>query len=48
MLCFSATPSEAPVPGFPCSTDVYVRYEILGVPKDVEPKFEFKGDCFKK
>jgi hypothetical protein len=47
-LCFSGPPIDAPVPGFSCSTDVYVRYEFLRVPKDVEPKFEFKGDCFKK
>jgi len=47
-LCFSATPTDAPVPHFPCSTDVYVKYEILAVPKDVEPKFVFKGDCFDK
>jgi hypothetical protein len=47
-LCYSYTPSDEGFPGWRCSTDVYVRYEILGVPKDVEPKFEFKGDCFKK
>jgi hypothetical protein len=44
-LCFTAPATDAPTPGFACSTDVYVRYELLGVPKDVEPRFEFKGDC---
>ena len=46
-LCWTGTPTDAPVPFFPCSTDVYVQYEFLGVPKDVELKFEFKGDCLK-
>jgi hypothetical protein len=47
-LCFSGPPIDAPVPGFACSTDVYVKYEFLGLPKDVEPKFQFKGECFDK
>jgi hypothetical protein len=47
-LCFTGKLIEAPVPGFSCSTDVYVKYEFLGMPKDVEPKFTFIGDCFKK
>jgi hypothetical protein len=47
-LCFSVVPTKEPVPLFSCSTEVYVKYEILGMPKDVEPKFHFKGDCLKK
>jgi hypothetical protein len=47
-LCWSGPPIDAPVPGFPCSTDVYVKYEFLGMPKDVEPKVEFKGECLKQ
>jgi hypothetical protein len=44
-LCFTATPRTEPVPGFACSRDVYVKYEIMGVPADVEPTFTFVGAC---
>lgn len=44
-LCYTATPRDEPVPGFPCSTEVYLKYEIMRVPKDVEPKFVFVGAC---
>jgi hypothetical protein len=44
-LCFTATPRLTPVPGFACSREVYVRYEIMGVPADVEPTFSFVGAC---
>jgi hypothetical protein len=44
-LCWTGTPREEPVPGFPCSKEVYVKYEIMRVPKDVEPKFVFVGAC---
>jgi hypothetical protein len=44
-LCFSATPRAEPVPGFACSPEVYVKYEIMGMPADVEPKFTFVGKC---
>jgi hypothetical protein len=43
--CFTATPRIAPVPGFACSHDVYVKYEIMGMPTDVEPTFTFVGAC---
>ena len=43
-LCFTATP-RAESSGFACSTEVYVKYEIMGVPADVEPKFAFVGTC---
>jgi hypothetical protein len=36
---------RSPSPGFPCSKEVYVKYEIMRVPKDVEPKFVFVGAC---
>jgi hypothetical protein len=45
-LCYNATPRDEPVPGFACSPEVYVKYEIMGVPADVEPKFVFVGACF--
>lgn len=44
-LCFSATPRSEPVPGFACSTEVYVKYEIMRMPADVTPKFTFVGAC---
>jgi hypothetical protein len=44
-LCWTGTPRDEPVPGFACSPEVYVRYEIMGVPADVEPTFVFIGDC---
>ena len=44
-LCFSATPRDEPVPGFACSPEVYVKYEIMRVPADVEPKFVCVGAC---
>lgn len=44
-LCYTGTPRDEPVPGFPCSTEVYVKYEIMGVPADVEPTFVFVGTC---
>jgi hypothetical protein len=44
-LCFTATPRAEPVPGFACSREVYVRYEIMGMPNDVEPTFVFVGTC---
>jgi hypothetical protein len=44
-LCWTGTPRSEPVPGFACSPEVYVRYEIMGVPADVEPTFVFIGDC---
>jgi hypothetical protein len=44
-LCYTASPRADPVAGFPCSPEVYVKYEIMGVPPDVEPKFAFVGAC---
>jgi hypothetical protein len=44
-LCFTAIPRSEPVPGFACSEEVYVKYEILRVPADIEPKFVFIGAC---
>jgi hypothetical protein len=44
-LCYSVASRDEPVPGFPCSPEVYLRYEIMGVPADVEPKFAFVGAC---
>ena len=44
-LCYLATPRDEPVPGFPCETEVYLKYEIMGVPEDVEPKFVYIGGC---
>jgi hypothetical protein len=44
-LCWTGTPRNEPVPGFACSTEVYVKYEVLGVPADVKPAFVFVGDC---
>jgi len=44
-LCFSATARDEPVPGFACSPEVYVKYEVMRVPADVEPKFVFVGAC---
>jgi hypothetical protein len=44
-LCFSATPRSEPIPGFTCSNEVYVKYEIMGMPADVTPKFTFVGAC---
>ena len=44
-LCFSAMPRSEPVPGFACSTEVYVKYEIMRMPADVTPKFTFVGAC---
>jgi hypothetical protein len=44
-LCFTATPRAEPVPGFPCSEEVYLKYEIMRVPADVEPKFVYVGAC---
>ncbi len=43
-LCFTATP-RAESSGFACSPEVYVKYEMMGVPADVEPKFAFVGTC---
>jgi hypothetical protein len=44
-LCYTATARDEPVPGFACSPVVYVKYEIMRVPADVEPKFVFVGAC---
>ena len=44
-LCWTGTPRDEPVPGFACSPEVYVRYEIMRVPADVEPTFVFIGNC---
>ena len=44
-LCFTATGRSEPVPGFACSREVYVKYEIMGMPADVQPKFTFVGGC---
>jgi hypothetical protein len=44
-LCYSVAPRDEPVPGFPCSPEVYLKYEIMGVPADVEPTFAFVGAC---
>lgn len=44
-LCYKVTPRDEPVPGFPCSTEVYLKYEIMGMPTDVEPKFACVGAC---
>jgi hypothetical protein len=44
-LCYTAKPRNEPVPGFACSPVVYVKYEIMGMPPDVEPKFVFVGAC---
>ncbi|MET0554373.1 MAG: hypothetical protein ABW221_15120 [Vicinamibacteria bacterium] len=44
-LCWTGTPRADAVPGFPCEREVYVQYEIMGVPADVEPRFAFVGDC---
>lgn len=44
-LCYTATARNEPVPGFACTPVVYVKYEIMGVPADVEPKFVFVGSC---
>ena len=44
-LCYTAIPRTDPVAGFPCSPEVYVKYEIMGLAPDVEPKFAFVGAC---
>ena len=44
-LCYSVAPRDEPVPGFPCSPEVYLKYEIMRMPADVEPKFAFVGAC---
>jgi hypothetical protein len=44
-LCYTAKPRDEPVPGFACSPVVYVKYEIMGMPPDVEPKFAYVGAC---
>jgi len=44
-LCYTATARDEPVPGFACAPVVYVKYEIMRVPADVEPKFVFVGSC---
>ena len=44
-LCFTATPRISGVPGFACSHEVYVKYEIMGMPADAEPTFSFVGAC---
>ena len=44
-LCYTAIPRNEPVAGFPCSPEVYVKYEIMAMPTDVEPKFAFVGAC---
>lgn len=44
-LCYAAIPRNEPVDGFPCTPEVYVRYEIMGMPADVEPTFAFVGAC---
>lgn len=44
-LCYTATPSPEPVPGFACSEEVFVKYEIMRVPENVEPNFVFVGAC---
>jgi len=44
-LCYTGTPRDEPVPGFPCSPEVYVKDEIMAVPADVELKFVFVGTC---
>ena len=44
-LCFSARPAAEPTPGFACSPEVYVKYEIMRMPADVEGKFVFVGSC---
>jgi hypothetical protein len=44
-LCYSVTARDEPVPGFPCSPEVYLKYEIMGMPADVEPKFAYVGAC---
>ena len=44
-LCFSATPRSEPIPGFTCANEVYVKYEIMGMPTEVTPKFTFVGAC---
>jgi hypothetical protein len=44
-LCFTATPRAEPVPHFPCSEEVYLKYEIMRMPADVEPTFVYIGAC---
>ena len=44
-LCFTATPQNEPVPGFACTPEVYVKYEIMRLPEDVKPEFVFVGAC---
>lgn len=44
-LCFTAMPRSEPVLGFACSPEVFVKYEIMRVPEDVEPNFVFVGPC---
>jgi hypothetical protein len=45
VLCFSATKRDEPVPGFACSEEVYLKYEFMRVPADVEPTFVYIGAC---
>jgi hypothetical protein len=44
-LCYTVKPRSEPVPGFACSQELYLKYEIMGVPADVDPKFVFVGNC---
>ena len=44
-LCYTATARDEPVPAFACSPEVYLKYEIMRVPADVEPKFVYIGAC---
>jgi len=44
-LCYSVGARDEPVPGFACSREVYLKYEIMGMPADVVPKFVYVGAC---
>ena len=44
-LCFTSISRAEPDPVFACSPEVYVKYEITGVPADVQPNFVFVGPC---
>ena len=44
-LCFTAIPRAEPDPVFACSEVVYVKYEIMRVPAEVQPTFVFVGPC---
>ena len=46
-LCFEPVESDDPAarPFSDCPYDLVIRYELQGIPKSVEPKFEITDNC---